>query len=325
MAAAASGVHVETSIGGKPMNIGCHAVGLDATKPLSEEVRQILWQAWLDYGMIVFRGTGAGADEQIEISKIFGELERNPVPETVVDGNVFLMEVSRKTIARGFVFDDGSPLLGRLAWHRDTAFMPEVCRGGLLRLEEIPPEGGETLFADTANAYDALPDDLKQRIEGLEVKSKANFDVTKPSYGNFWKTARRATDEEFATGPAADEAEIAARFPPVVHPLVITHPDSGRKCIYFSPWYIESILGLSAEESDKLVRELVAHTVSPRFTYAHSWQKGDMVLWDNRRYLHAANGYDPKYWRTGFRTTLANPMHSGRYFEPATAGDPLPA
>lgn len=306
---------VQPLIDGRQMNVGACITGLDLKAGLDEPAREALIRAWHEYGMLVFRDTGAGTEEQVALSKVFGNLEEHPTPELWVDGNPYLIEISGRTMRRAFVFDDDKLLLGRLAWHRDTAFMLSVCRGAMLRLVDVPPEDGETFFADTAAAYDALPDDIKERIDGAEVQATARFDVVKRTPGQFWNKARPATMEEHDSTGAADEEEIAARFPSVIHPLVISHPETGRKCLYFSPWYLDHILGWPKEESDEMLAMLDRHTTSEPFRYAHQWQAGDMVLWDNRRFLHAANGYNPKYTRTGFRTTLADPLLTGRYVD----------
>ena len=183
---------------------------------------------------------------------------------------------------------------------------------------------GETLLADMALAWDDLPAAMKQRLEGLEYKAtlrRSPVEQSRP--GAFWKTARPATEQE---APGRTEAEgddgaaIAALYPSVVHPAMLTHPDTGRKCLFLSPTYVDCFLGMSQAESDELLRELVEHMLNPRYVYRHSWSVNDAVLWDNRRFMHAAQGNRLGEARFGLRTTLAGPIRTGRYFDEDAAG-----
>lgn len=302
----------------RELRAGAMVTGLNLSAPIDDAIQARLREAWLNYGVLVFRGTGAGAREQVELSRCFGELDSHPMREMWAEGEPWLIEISRRTIGDAYVYDDKELRLGRAPWHRDTAYTPDVCRGAMLRMEKVSPQDGETMFADTAAAYDALSDDVKDCISQLEVKQTLAVDQTRRCFGSYWKSARLATPQEFAgSGPV--DASVIARYPSVVHPLVITHPDSGRKCLFFSPSYLDFVIGMPQAESDALLRMLVDHTTQERFCYTHKWESNDMVLWDNRRFLHATRGYRPEYTRTGFRTTLANPMKTGRYFEEALA------
>jgi len=186
---------------------------------------------------------------------------------------------------------------------------------------EVPDEQGETLLGDTAAAYDALPEAMKCRLEGLEFHATiSNGAVEHPGVGAWWSTVRDARDDEFPANmvpfrPGAYPDK--SRFPPVIMPAVFTHPESGRKCLFISPMNIDYFLGMDRAESDALVAELVAHMTSERFVYKHRWSVNDAVIWDNRRFIHAAFGNRPGATRRGLRTTLSTRIEVARYADDA--------
>ena len=142
-----------------------------------------------------------------------------------------------------------------------------------------------------------------------------------------WQTAREATREEDPHGSAPPPYDAAAqsRYPSVVHPAALVHPESGRKCIFLSPTYVDFFLGMSACESDELLRTLVAHMVQACYVYKHHWSVNDAIVWDNRRMMHAAVGNKPGDRRRGLRTTLAGQLRTGRYFEESATAPTSPA
>ena len=113
-------------------------------------------------------------------------------------------------------------------------------------------------------------------------------------------------------------------YPSVVHPAVLTHPESGRKCIFLSPTYVDFFLGMDQAESDALLDYLVTHMLRPRYVYTHRWAINDAMLWDNRRFMHAGRGNEPDDPRWGLRTTLAGPVRTGRYFEDGVQASIVP-
>ena len=210
------------------------------------------------------------------MSRCFGELEIHPFPAVRSELNPLLIEIGGKKRARAYVFDGNEIRINRIGWHRDTAYTPDICKGAMLRMVEVPRTEGETLFADTAKAYDDLPADMKARLEGLEYRATLRLDpVAQTRPGAFWSTARVATEAEDPQGPPADAFSSGgqADYPPVVHPVVITHPESGRKCIFISPTYVDHFLGMDASESTDLHQYLVAHMTQPRYVYQHRWIK----------------------------------------------------
>ena len=169
-------------------------------------------------------------------------------------------------------------------WHTDSPWDTEICKGTQLYGIAIPSRGGDTLFASMYEAYDALPENLKKRLEGLQAEH---------AYGG---RARK--------GIGLLEPEDQ-RLPPAVHPVVRTHEETGRKSLYANPTHILRIQGLGDSESDNLIAELTAHMVATPAQYRHKWQKGDIVIWDNRCALHSATGgYPIEEPRIHWRVTI---------------------
>lgn len=303
----------------QPMPVGARIVGLDLARIEEPAVREALYRAWLDHGVLVFNIPGVTNAQHLALSRVFGELEQHPVPEIWARDEPLLIELGGTKRGPAYVFDDeAEACIGRLPWHRDTAYTKDICKGAMLRMVDIAEVGGDTLFADSALAYDKLSPGLRARLEGLEFRATLRIGPFEQSRaGAIWQTVRAATEAENPGGKKDENVTptMKARYPSVIHPALITHPESDRWCVYPSPTYVDYFLGLSQEESDALLAEVTAALTAPEVTYAHKWQPGDLVVWDNRRMLHAAPGYPPRCTRTGLRTTLAGSMRTGRMFD----------
>lgn len=296
--------------------VGAEIQALDISQIQSPEVRSSLFDDWMEHGLLIFRDLSVTNAQHLELSRIFGDLELHPLHEIRNEEEPLLIDLGGQKSTRAFVYD-GELRADRIAWHRDTAYTVEICKGAMLRVLERPEEGGHTDFCDTEKAYDALSEDIKAQIDDLEFKATLVLDQTLMLRGTTWETLRNPTEEECPGNEHNVPLEALKRYPSVVHPLVIEHPETKRKCIYISPTYFDEILGLEKSESDRLIEMIIDHTLSPQFCYRHRWRENDLVLWDNRRMMHAASGYDPKYHRRGLRTTLAGSLKSGRMFDPA--------
>jgi taurine dioxygenase len=165
---------------------------------------------------------------------------------------------------------DGKKIVIGTAWHTDDSYMAEPSSVTILQAEVLPESGGDTEFADTRQAFDALPEKRRREIGELRVEHRYY------SRRNVGKVAKRTAAEEQET-------------PPVEHPLVRTHPVTGRKALYLNPNRMHRVVGLPLDEGDALLDELIAHATQPDFTYRHRWQPGDIVTWDNRCTMHRAN------------------------------------
>jgi taurine dioxygenase len=297
-------------------NIGAEVVGLDLTAPVSDSVKADVYAAWLDYGVLLFREMGTDADAQVALTEWFGDLLDNEdnyaLKSLSVEGTKQIIEVSRggKPMSPSY-FIDGKLTAGFLFWHQDLVYTPEICKGSLLRMVQIPEEGGQTGWVDTAKAYDALSDEMKARIDGMELRHCLRTDLNGVPFG-LPKSLREATMEE----APYDKPSFPA-LPHVVHPLVQLHPETGRKSLGISPLSIVGILGLPKDESDALLKELVEFTLRPEFMLIHEWTVNDMIVWDNRRTIHSVLGYPYGQQRVAHRTTLSGKVNSGRLYQEA--------
>ncbi len=186
----------------------------------------------------------------------------------------------------------GSFSRGVEQWHADSSYRDVPSDASFFYAEAVPPEGGDTLFADATAAWRWLDPVLRQRIDGLRAVHSLE---TLRQWG-----AKQNPDR------AADSAGQVERFPPVSQPLVRTHPATGAKSLYVCPAVISHVEGMDAADSAILITTLIEHTTQPRFVYRHRWQQGDLVVWDNRAVLHTASLFDHKrYQRLMYRTTVA--------------------
>lgn len=309
----------ENSLSIRPLNVGAEIAEVPAD-PADPAVQAALSAAWLQYGLLLFRGVET-IEHHLALSACFGELEEHPIAAVRAREHHLFMEVGGET-SSAYVYDQSEIKTGTVPWHRDTAYTPDISKGALLRMVETPPAGGETLFADTAAAYDDLPGDVQQRLASLEYKATLRstpMDQTGP--GAIWNSVRPLSPEERAElglqAPDRAKAAAAAGFPSVVHPAVIAHPESGRMCIFLSPKEFDCFLGLEPAESDQLSGYLVGHMLQDRYIYQHTWAVNDVMAWDNRRFMHAAAGNRVGDRRRGLRTTLAGDLTAGRVFSPA--------
>ncbi|MGE0384075.1 MAG: TauD/TfdA dioxygenase family protein [Gammaproteobacteria bacterium] len=303
----------------KPLSphIGLEISGVDLARPLSAADEDAVRAAWIEAGILLFRGGGTSNEAHLQLSRLFGELEPAATRKMNLDDNPYLMALIHKP---GRVADNnvayeigGEPRLGYIPWHWDQSFMPTIVRGAVLRMVEPSARAGQTGFIDAIEAYARLPEALKARIDKLEVVYQ--FSTVKD---HVWNRRYGVAEGTRVTEDAPDTEAIKAycRFPPTVHPLVITQKETGRKVLKYSPLHSRYVLGMDRAESDALLNELAAHLTDERFAYFHTWQANDMIAWDNWRVVHTACGILPGDSRYGLRTTIMGDYDLGRYLDP---------
>lgn len=294
---------------------GNHAFGaivtdLEPDSIRDEAVRRQLLDLFIDKGVIVFKGL-AELDTQIALSEIYGEPEIHPLlvgierpREHFVIAEIDYVEED------GDLYELNGELRGGfLPWHFDLAYMAKINRGGILRAAVVPEKGGETGFIDGIAAYDDLPDDLKQRIEGLHVIYRYSADSSTAKFGEI-------PDKCISL---SRNISLALEHPsvqhPVTHPMVYGQKETGRKILNISPWHAVAIEGMENAQGDALLAEVCDRMIRPEMAYIHDWVKDDMILWDNWRMLHSARGVPPGEKRKMRRTTIAGDYALGRQLE----------
>lgn len=240
------------------------------------------------YRVLIVPGLSLEPADLVAFSRRFGPLEihsrfENTLPE---ERHIFCVgNVERDGMKASFS-------RGVEQWHADSSYRDNPSDASLFYGEIVPPEGGDTLFADATAAWRALDPDMKQRIDGLvAVHSLETLRV--------WGARHNP-------GRGADVDRQAAQFPPVRQALVRTHPATGAKSLYICPAVISHIEGMGESEGADLIEALIRHTTQPRFVYRHRWHRGDLVMWDNRAVLHTASLFDhTRHQRLMYRTTVA--------------------
>jgi taurine dioxygenase len=243
--------------------IGAEIEGFDLATPLTEPLRAELNRALLEWKVLFFRDQDITSTQQSDFAKHWGPLETNP----------FIPTGDSEQVTR-FARSAGMPAFENI-WHTDVTFRPSPALGSVLRLVEVPPLGGDTMWADMAAAYDNLPEDVRARIDGLT----AMHDYI-PGFTRF-------SDHELLE-------RWQEEFPPVEHPVVRTHPETGRKTLFVNQAFTTHIVGLDRAESDRLLHYLFTQAQVPEFQVRFQWRRNSVAFWDNRATQHyAVNDYDP--------------------------------
>lgn len=270
------------------------------------QARSDLHDLWIREGVILFQGMD-GVEEQLALSRIFGPLRTHPTREAVSGNATELMDVTFEPDTGWLIDVDGEPRGSWLPWHSDLIYVDKINHGGILRPVTLPSRWGQTGFIDKISAYDRLPDDLKARIVGLHAVYKYDMDMSRIRFGR----NHRASIIRHSAATASIQARLD-EFPAVLHPMVYEQPETGRKVLNVSSWFAQGIYEMPGEEGDALLEAVVQVAVDERHAYYHDWQMGQMLLWDNWRMLHCANGTPIDEVRFMQRTTIGGDYGLGR-------------
>src|SRR6516225_4146031 len=239
---------------------GVEVVGLDFTQPIDTDDRASLRRAFAEHHVLVMREQHFTPDQFEAAAQVFGEIQLHDKRERHVPGHPGVDYVSND---------------------------PRPPKATMLFAVELPSRGGDTQYVNMHDAYDDLPAETKQRIDGLKA-----VHVYQSKYSP--RPLGKITEESRSKLP-----------PPGVHPLVRTHPDNGRKALFLNPVRMESIVGMEDKEALALIEELMRHATQKNYEYRHKWRHGDWVLWDNRSVMHQANpDYDMRERRYLYRLML---------------------
>ncbi|HEY2708955.1 MAG TPA: TauD/TfdA family dioxygenase [Caulobacteraceae bacterium] len=247
--------------------LGAEIAGVDLERPLTSELAAAIRTALLQYKVIFFRDQDISHEAHVAFGRHFGDLEGHPVLPHV-PGRPMILDIVG---VDGIEWTDATIAGGRAAdkWHTDVTFRENPSMGGILRARVLPPLGGDTLFADTAAIWRDLPDRMKDRIADL----KAEHDILQ-SFGG------RVSDEK--------REELNRTTPPVAHPVVRTHPETGEKALYVNRTFTSRILGVDEAESRELLRYLTNRVKQPEYQVRFHWSPNAIVFWDNRATQHYA-------------------------------------
>ena len=269
----------------REQGFGAVVTGVDLSQPLPSELADSILQIWAERSVLVFPNQTLDHAQLEAFTLCLGEFGTDPFIESMPN-HPNILELRREP-------DEKASNFGA-AWHSDWSFQPCPPSGTILHAKVVPPVGGDTLYTDCRRAWDALSDTMKSMLDGLRVIHSASF-----AYGPRGVLAKDA-DQRTMKIIVSEEAEKTE-----THPLVRTHPVTGRKSIFANPVYSVAIEGLHPDENFTLLKFLYDHMVKDEFVYRHTWEQNMLVIWDNRSTMHFAEGGYDGHLRLMHRTTVA--------------------
>jgi taurine dioxygenase len=261
---------------------GAEVVGIDLTKPVRDDDKAALNRAFVQHSVLVMRDQSLTPPQVLAAVELFGQIFHQHNTKFALPDCPQIHYISNQDH-----FPDGTRYIPGEGWHTDHSNDTRPPKATVLHAVTLPNTGGDTQFANMAAAYAGLPVAMQQRIAGLMA-----IHVYQSSH-----SARKLMGLSDSNKERVPNA--------VLHPIVRTHPENGRKSIYINPIRIEGIVGMDHKEALPLLDELLAHATSEEFQYRHAWRPGDLTIWDNRCLLHKANGdYDMEQTRYLYRVML---------------------
>jgi taurine dioxygenase len=248
-------------------HVGAEVRGVDLTREVEPAVRDALYAAWLEHQVLIFRDQELTAQDQQRFTLMFGEIQPPRSRPGQRDPNNAVMWIANATIdgQRGELPE------GDMQFHADQCYYENPAKGAVLYGVEIPSKGGNTLFSSTYAACESLAPDLRARAEQLQILFLYDYQ----------KNANRKAPTDWAGAPRH------------VHPAIILHPETRRRCLLVNRLMADSVVGLPRAEGDRIIEELCRATEKPEHIYEHVWRPRDLVIWDNRCTLHARTDFDP--------------------------------
>jgi taurine dioxygenase len=261
---------------------GAEVVGVDLTEPVDDTLRDRLNRAFVEHSVLVFRDQHLSPHQLLSAVQLFGEVFPQHNTRFALPECPQIHYISNQDF-----FPDGKRYIPGEGYHTDHSNAAEPPKATVLHAVQLPDHGGDTQFVNMQRAYETLPAATKVRIGDLRAVHVYQ--------------SRHSERKLMGLSDAARQKVPNA----VIHPLVRTHPESGRKAIYLNPIRIDGIVGMEEREALTLLDELLAHATQPQCEYRHRWRQGDLVMWDNRCLLHKANGdYDMGQVRYLYRIML---------------------
>ena len=265
--------------------LGAEITGVDL-RDIGDAEFAAIHRAWIEHQVLLFRGQTLTDPDLIAFSRRFGDLDHAPIQENgqrIANGMPEIYVVSN-VIENGVAI--GSLGYGEAVWHTDMSYLTAPPKASMLYALEIPPAGGDTSFLDMYAAFEALPEQLRRRAMGLRVKHDGTYNS-----GGYVRLGVTPTDDP----------RLA---PGMMHPLVCTHPESGRRMLYLGRRKMAWLEGFDLAASDALLDEIWRHATAAKFVWTHQWRVGDLVLWDNRCTMHRRDPFDSATRRIMHRTQV---------------------
>lgn len=256
-------------------SFGVEVIDFDANN-ITDEVKQGIKLLFDNHQLVLIRNADVTEDQHLALVKAVGPI--STTDEIMKDGRQFTY-ISN-------VHSDGRVPNGELFYHSDHMFLNEPLKGISLFSIEAPAHGGETRFLNAAKAYQAMPDELKKRIEGLSARHVYDYNANRGDQ-------------------RPDPSKLSDKVDTSVYPLVWHHPESGTPLLYISRLFTTEVIGLSREESDQLLDDLFAYLDTIGDDYTHKWESGDLIIWDNLHLQHARNDFPPSERRALRRVPIA--------------------
>lgn len=262
--------------------IGAEVTGIDLREPVDEATRRALNAAVVEHVALVVRDQDYTPGQYLAAVSLFGEPMEQHFTQYALPGCPLVHEVSNRHADKS-----GKRVKHGADWHTDHTNHVRPPKYTSLYAVSLPSSGGDTAVVNMRAGYEALPEEVRQKISGMKTV-------------NVFQGSASAR----YSGQSAD-AQVEKSPEPVLQPLVRTHPENGTKALYFHPVKAENIVGMGAAESQTLLGELLQHSIRPEFIYRHKWRKGDMLIWDNRAAMHRAYfDYDPGQYRLLWRVLV---------------------
>jgi taurine dioxygenase len=261
---------------------GAEVTGVDLAQPIDDGLRERLNRAFVEHSVLVFRDQHLAPQQLLGAVRLFGEVFPQHNTRFALPDCPAIHYISNQDF-----FPDGKRYIPGEGYHTDHSNATRPPKATVLHAVKLPDRGGDTQFVNMQRAYEDLPAATRERIDGLRAMHVYQSRHSERKLMGLSDEARQSVPDR------------------VLHPLVRTHPESGRKAIYLNPIRIEGIEGLEEGTALSLLDDLLAHATQPQYEYRHRWRQGDMVMWDNRCLLHKANGdYDMGQVRYLYRVML---------------------
>ncbi len=260
--------------------LGAEILSVDVSQPLDDSTASAMRDIWHENLVILIRDQNLDEDEQVRFAGTFGTLNRSHKKRVHhSDKNDAVMYISNIRENGQLV---GALPDGEMHFHTDQCHQETPCAATMLYSIEVPSEGGNTLFANSYSAYETLPDDVRKKIDAKRAINAYDYDNAGTHRGT----------------------QISADVPHAIHPIVRTHPVSGRKALYVNRLMTVAIEGMNPAESEELLNFLFDHQEQSKFIYEHVWRPNDVIMWDNRCTLHARSDFSAAERRLMRRVTI---------------------